>query len=328
MATKLRRPSVYYLVPDYDQPSWGIGLLYRHVEMLRNNRVDAHVLHRRSGFSLSWLETDVPIVHLDDPSFQIDDNDVLVVPELLAKEGTKVGGSCRRVVFVQGSFLILQPFEHAISYADLGYERAMVILPHVKEVVERHFGITADVISPFIAQYFFADGDRIGRATRKRQILMFPKEGYREAGFFDYEIARKLLERRCGQDSSWELVEVEKRGHQEVARLMLDAAFMVNVNCLEGFNTTVPEAMAAGCIPVCYEAFGGKDFLVDRHNAFVFQNNAVYPLVALLEDLMIQYETRNGELAAIRENAFESARVFNAQATQTALLEFFRSLGF
>ena len=35
---------------------------------------------------------------------------------------------------------------------------------------------------------------------------------------------------------------------------MQTSLFLVNVNSLEAFNTTVPEAMAAGCIPVCYEA--------------------------------------------------------------------------
>jgi hypothetical protein len=44
-------------------------------------------------------------------------------------------------------------------------------------------------------------------------------------------------------------VELENKTHREVARVLRQAALHVNVNCQESFNATVPEAMAAGCIP-------------------------------------------------------------------------------
>ena len=122
------KPTIYYLTPDFDLPSWGIGLLYKHVEILRTEDIQAFVLHHTSGFSLDWLETDAPVAFLDDPSLEIRPDDMLVVPEVLAKEGSTIGGDCRRTVFVQGSYLILQPFSEAISYRDLGYEAAVAIL--------------------------------------------------------------------------------------------------------------------------------------------------------------------------------------------------------
>ncbi|MEJ2190693.1 MAG: hypothetical protein P8Y93_15090, partial [Acidobacteriota bacterium] len=123
-------PSVYYLTPDSDAPSWGIGLLYKHVEILRQCGVQAFVLHHSAGFSIHWLESHVPIAYLDDPSLVIGPDDVLVVPEVLADEGGVIGSGCRRIVFVQGSYLILKPFEKAVSYRDLGYEAAIAVLPH------------------------------------------------------------------------------------------------------------------------------------------------------------------------------------------------------
>ena len=322
------KPSIYYLTPDFDLPSWGIGLLYKHVEILRTQDIQAFVLHHTSGFSLDWLETDAPIAFLDDPSLEIRPEDMLVVPEVLAKEGSTIGGDCRRTVFVQGSYLILQPFSEAISYRDLGYEAAIAILPHVKEVLERHFGIDATVVPPFIAPYFFFDEGRPKDHTRQQRVLMFPKQGYREAGYFDYEIIRKLLQRGCRQNAPWEILEVTGRPHREVATLMQDSEFVVSVNCLEAFNTTVPEAMAAGCLPICYEGFGGQDFLVNDKNAFVFQNNYVYSLADTVERIMVGFERNTRRLAEMRKHALLTASGYREHNTKRKLLALFRELGY
>lgn len=314
-----QRPRIFYLAPDFEKPSWGIALLYRHVGILRKHGFEAWVLHHRTGFSLSWLEDRPPIRFLDEPGLDLGERDVLVVPEVLTAEALELPFNCRRFVFVQGAFLILKPFEEAISYRELGYERAIAVLPHVKEILERHFDIDAEIVPPFIADYFFAAPQR----ERKRQILLFPKEGYRDIGYFDFEILRKLLDRLLRSFPDWEILEVRDLPHHEVARLMQTSVFMVNLNCLEAFNTTVPEAMAAGCIPICYEAYGGRDFLINGLNAFVFPNNDLYPLAAKLEELIRNYGNLSGELECIRDEARATAGRFTESVTEAALLEFF-----
>jgi hypothetical protein len=230
-------------------------------------------------------------------------------------------------VFVQGWFLILAPFDTAIRYNELGYECAFAIMPHTKKIVEKHFGADAFVVPPYVAPYFFKQPQGFSDGNRKKRVLLFPKAGYRDAGYHDLEIATKLLRRKCLELDGWEVLEVEGRTHREVATLMGESAFMVNVNSVETFNATVPEAMAAGCIPVCYEAFGGQDYLIDRHNAFVFQNNHVYPLLDQLFELMQDYESRSLELAEIRTNGLATARSYSREATEQALLTAFQRLG-
>ena len=68
-------PKIYYHVPDWDQPSWGIATLYHHVEILNRHGFDATILHRNPGFKCSWLDLDVPIRYLNDSEFAIDCND-------------------------------------------------------------------------------------------------------------------------------------------------------------------------------------------------------------------------------------------------------------
>jgi glycosyltransferase involved in cell wall biosynthesis len=223
-------------------------------------------------------------------------------------------------VFVQGSFLILRGMGgegNAIDYAALGYEAAMAVLPHVSRVVERHFGLSAEVVPPYVAPYFFAAGER----PRQRRILLAVKEGYRLAGIPDEEIAGTLLDRQLAGRPGWSLVRLEGYTHREVAELMQTSLFLVNVNSLEAFNTTVPEAMAAGCIPVCYEAVGGRDFLRDGENAVVFANHDVYQLVERVSAMVD--EIGRIDLERLRAGGRSTAAEFRPERTAEALGRFF-----
>jgi hypothetical protein len=75
-----RPPIIYYLAPDYDTPSWGIGLLQTRVPYAKNG-INASILHNKSPFRLSWIESDVPVTYLDSPSFRPRRRAILVVPE-------------------------------------------------------------------------------------------------------------------------------------------------------------------------------------------------------------------------------------------------------
>jgi hypothetical protein len=313
---------IFYLVNDHPEPSWGTGMLYEHVRLLREQGHDACVLHHRAPYRPGWRELEVPVRYLDEPGFAPAASDVVVVPEVLAASPAVPRHSWRRVVFVQGSFLILSGMAGAAGYRALGYEAAMAVLPHVAHVVGRHFGLEATVVPPFIAPYFF--GAR--PLPRLRRVLLAVKEGYRLAGVPDGDIAATLLAREIAARPEWSLVLLTGRSHREVAGLMQTSMFLVNVNSHEAFNTTVPEAMAAGCIPLCYEAGGGRDFLRDGENAIVFANQEVYALVERLCGLMdrIDHGDEAGPcLAALRAGGERTASSFQPDATARALAGFF-----
>ena len=238
-----------------------------------------------------WLDrVAVPVAHLDALDREPRSSDLVIVPEVIAAQGARLPFRWRRIVFVQGSFLIPGGLEGAADYRALGYERALAVLPHVAAVVDRHFGVSASVVPPFVAPYFFRDGAEIARGQRRKIVLFVMKPEYRRVGFPDYDIFMRLTRERFADragraagDAGWRLVELDgSLSHALVAELMSEASFLVNLNSHEAFNTTVPEAMAAGCIPICYDAFGGQDFLNDGENAFVFPNHHVYPLVEKL----------------------------------------------
>jgi hypothetical protein len=310
---------IYYLAADHPEPSWGAGMLYEHVRLLREQGREACVLHHRAPFRPSWRELEVPVRYLDQPDFLPTSSDVVVVPEVLAASAAALRHPWRRVVFVQGSFLILEGLGGSADYPSLGYEAAMAVLPHVARVVERHFGLAAEVVPPFIAPYFF---DR-SPLPRQRRILLAVKEGYRLAGVPDGEIAGALLARELSKRPGWSLVRLTGLAHRQVAELMRTSQLLVNVNSHEAFNTTVPEAMAAGCVPICYEAVGGRDFLRDGENAVVFPNQEVYALVERVCALVDGFEEHGPFLARLRAGGESTAESFRPENTSRALARFF-----
>lgn len=309
---------IFYLIADYAPQSWGNGMIYEHVRILREAGYDACALHHRAPFRPDWLEIDIPIRYLDEDQFAPTAADIVVVPEVLAASGVVQQFPWRRIVFVQGPFLIVRGLQAHSDYAELGYEEAMAVLPHVARIVERHFGVAAHVIPPFVAPYFFEPSD----APRERRILFAAKEGYRAAGIPDQEIALRLLEKEVRRRTGWSLLPLEGYSHREVAALMRSSMFLVNVHSHEAFNTTVPEAMAAGCIPICYEAGGGRDFLRPGENAVVFPNQHVYELVERVCQFMDD-GGKAGDLEKLREGGRETAASFSPDHTAKALVGFF-----
>jgi glycosyltransferase involved in cell wall biosynthesis len=294
-------------------------MLYCHVRLLRAHGVRAFVLHGNSGFRPRWLEIQAPRAYRERASFKTNSQDILVIPEVFAAEREVLRLSGRRIVFVQASSYIAPGLRFARDYHELGYAGAMATMPHVREIVERHYGVPAPVVPPCIAPYFFMRG--AGRLRpRVRQVVLYPKTACR-----DFPIVRQML-RDHAVSLGWRVVELEHRSHRDVARVLRRAAFHVNVNCHESFNATVPEAMAAGCIPICYEAFGGRDYLNNGENAYVFPTHHAFPLIERTLELLASYEQMQPELDRIRRGGLETAQQYTEAQTEKALLKYFATL--
>jgi hypothetical protein len=323
---------VYYLVPDYSEPSWGVGMLYAHVGILGRHGYDACAVHDRADFKPAWVEIDAPVV--DGAGFQPAPEDVVVVPEVLIDDPRLDPVRCRRVVFVQGGFTLLARHAAAIGLRDRGFERAMAVLPNVAEIVAGMTALPVSVVPPFVAPYFFVDPADLSRPRPERLVVHAKPE------IPDYQVALGLLRHAVGGRleglvpaqarqavSTWRIVELEGLSHREVARTMAESSIFVNLNCYEAFNTTVSEAMAAGAVPVCYEAYGPRDYLVDGDNAIVFANNSLFPLVRTVVELMAAPgNDREARLRPIRRRAHATASRYDEASTERALIDFFQTL--
>lgn len=313
---------IYYLIGDHPDPSWGVGMLYEHVRLLRAAGRDAQILHHQAPFRPTWLDLQVPVTYLDAPSFAPDARDIVVVPEVLAASPQVQQYPWRKIVFVQGAYLILAGLGGAPDYPALGYEAAIAVLPFVSQVVERYFGLHAPVIPPFVAPYFYLPAEP---PPRERRVLLAFKDGYRAAGIPDAAIAEALLVREIARRPGWAFERMTGLSHRDTAKRMQSSLFLVNVHSHESFNTTVPEAMAAGCVPLCYEAGAGRDFLRDGDNALVFPNQQVFALVEKLCELMDRYDAGEltSQLAVWRDGGRRTLDHYQPELTAAALIRFF-----
>jgi hypothetical protein len=314
--------TIYYLIDDYVTLSWGTAIIYFHVAQLRAAGYDARALHQHAPFRPSWLEYDIPIHHLDEPGFTASANDIVVVPEVLVAEPSVQRFPWRKIVFVQGSFLIFRGLKSHGGYRELGFESAMAILPHVAHAVERHFRVPATVVPPFIAPYFFEPA----LEPRQKRILFPMKHGYEALGIPDQEIAKRLLAREFEARPEWQFVPLDGFTHRQVAELMRSSMLLVNVFSHEAFNTTVPEAMAAGCVVVCYEAGGGLDFLKPGENAIVFPNQHVWALIERVCDVADRIDEHAQLFETLRAGGRATATEYTPERTAGALLRFFETV--
>ena len=324
---------IYYYCPEHDVPSWGVGMLYYHVHFLSSNGIDACVLHNKPGFKISWLALNIPISYIEAGSTP-KNQDIMVVPEFYAANKTVQNFRCRKILFVQNSFILLERIAPS-QLNKLGYEAGFYYMPHLNKLLSNYFNRPLYETPPFIADYYYKDLSFLHE--RKKHIIIYPKTESR-----DYNVIEKLLEDnyplknifsrilgKAGFDDSWKIVVMKKKSHQQVALAMKEAAFFINLNTHEAFNSSVPEAMAAGCINFTYDAFGPADFLKNQKNAFVFNNNHVFSLYEKLRHYVDNYDTVSiqTELKLMRLEAYHTAALFTTKLAEKAIVKVFIELG-
>ncbi len=323
---------IYYFCPDHDVPSWGVGMLYYHVHFLSKNNFEVCILHSKRNFKLSWLNLNVPIKYIQD-SVCPRHNDILVVPEFYISDKIVRQFKCRKLLFVQNSFILFERISPK-EMNNLGYEAVLYYMPHLQKVLTTYFNGPIYEIPPFIADYYYKDEDSLH--NRKKSIIIYPKTENR-----DFNILEKFLESDYTKKSfliglissekqkqKWEIVVLKNLSHQKVAKLMQQATFFINLNTHEAFNSSVPEAMAAGCINFTYDAFGPSDFLINNKNAFVFNNNHIFPLYESLQFYINKYDDAEviEELTKIRNAGFQTAKSYVSGLAEIAIANVFKKL--
>src|SRR6266571_1223972 len=97
---------ILYVSHDIAQPRGGIGVLYDHVAALRQQGLDAFIVHARPGFRYPFAPAGVPVLDASS-DLQVSATDVLVVPEDYPAAIRKCADlTCRKVLFCQNHFFI------------------------------------------------------------------------------------------------------------------------------------------------------------------------------------------------------------------------------
>ena len=254
---------IYVLSPDHDQPSGGIKILYRHVDVLNKNGISASILHQNKGFRCTWFNNSSPISYL--PEIKVSDNDFLVIPEIYGprikdfSSLPQVSKKSRKVIFNQNcryTFLgqtvdsvLTKDFSLAYSdneqfvatmvVSDDSADYIQSIFPE-QNVFRIHNAINTDIFS-------FQEPEKI-------QICYMPRKHADDA----MQVLGSL--NIHGALDNVEVVAIDKMNEQQVAKTMRESMFFLSFGYPEGCPLPPAEAMASGCVVIGYDGFGGREY--------------------------------------------------------------------
>lgn len=259
--------TVYVLSPDNNKPSGGIKILYRHVDVLNQNGVDAYLLHEKAEFRCTWFSNDTRIAYLED--VRLSASDFLVIPEIYGPnmlamgDMPMIGGKAKKVIFNQNcryTFLgqtlesVLDPdFDMAYCHHD-EFAGVIVVSEDSKKYIEYVFPDT-DVwrIHNAINIEQFTFNDR-----KKRQICYMPRKNAADA------LQVLAILRLHGSLDDFDVVAIENKNESGVAEILKESMFFLSFGYPEGCPLPPAEAMACGCVVVGYDGFGGQEYFDRR----------------------------------------------------------------
>jgi len=280
--------TVYVLSPDNNKPSGGIKILYRHVDVLNRNGIDASVLHQNPGFRCSWFENKTRVAYLQ--STRLIDTDFLVIPEIYGPNITgmgqmpMIGSKVKKVIFNQNcryTFLgqttetvMQRDFDLAYTHHD-EFLGAIVVSEDSKQYLEYvfpelevwriHNAINVD-------QFSFSN-------QKKKQICYMPRKHAEDA----LQVLGILNLRDALGD--FKIVAIENRSEAGVAEIMKESMFFLSFGYPEGCPLPPAEAMACGCVVVGYDGFGGREYF-DPEFAYPVQIGDMTGFADIVEKLI------------------------------------------
>jgi Glycosyl transferases group 1 len=252
---------VYYICPVNDQtPIGGVLVLYRHVDVLNRAGVPAKIVHGVAGFRCRWFENETPIAY---PPFEVTDEDLLVVPEVVNPLLGRIAPRVPRVSLNQNAYLTFSglPLEVNHSYRTSSDLLGVICISEdSRRYLEYAFpGIDVQrVFNSYGDQEFFPP-----EQPKSKQIAYMPRK---RAG--DAHQVLSILRQR-GALAGWEIVAIDGLHHLDVAATLRRSALFLSTIEHEGCALPPIEALACGCYVIGYTGFGGAEYFDPRFTTVV-----------------------------------------------------------
>ncbi len=309
--------TVYVLSPDSETPTGGVKQLYRHVDVLNDNGLDAAIVHQRPGFRCSWFQNGTNIVHTGE--IRPGKDDLLVLPESYGPGIVRIQPGVRKIIFNQNCFYTFRGFSledlpKETPYTHPDVEAALVVSDYSREYLQHifprlpvfrlHNGIDAGIFHP-------------GNGKRFR-IAFMPRKNSDDLRQVVHALnCRQALE-------GFELSPVSQAAESEVAAIFRDSAVFLNFGDREGFGLPPAEAMACGCIVAGYHGFGGADFMSEKY-AFPVQTGDILAFVKTVENVLESIRNNAPEIDIKREKAIAYIKgTYSMEMESADILSFWR----
>ena len=334
----------FVLTPDDYTPSGGIDVLYRFASILNSEGYDAYVLHNSPHFRNRFVTTDAPVryslalrrVELrkirdrrriglaaqlaramvsGDKATRVtlNEDDVLLTPELLASSADAAFPAPQKVLVSQGAFLYLDQVTR-------GDERARRALTDWRCIATSAACTRAARWSgnANVAHVPVTVAPPKPRRPKRPIIAYMPRKNRT-----DVETVIELLRRR-GKVADYEFCTIDGVSRDEVANALAEATFFLAFSEREGFGLPPAEAMAAECVVIGYTAHGGDEFFTEETGVPIRSGDLI-GFVEAIEQAVADFRENPERLDRIRKQASQTIReTYNHDSTRQALLATWR----
>lgn len=284
---------IYFITPDINTATGGIKQIYRQVDILNRNQIEASILHENEGFKCTWFANNT-VIHYNKNIFaeieklnpkkvqltwknrvkillksiknfklntsnqtEIKENDILVFPEIYGPKIAQLYKGIKKVIYNQGVYQTFFGYNNDLTDLKSPYLDAdlMAVIVNSKDA-KQYLNYVFPSLTVHRIHYGI-DSQNFSHTTDKKKYISFmPRK-------LQVDIAQviNILKFR-GSLNGWELLPIDKMSEAQVAKALKESALFLSFNINEGFGMPPAEAMACGCIVVGYTGKGGDEIFV------------------------------------------------------------------
>jgi glycosyltransferase involved in cell wall biosynthesis len=283
---------IIYYCPCNDQPSGGVKVIYKHVEILAKRGFEAFVLHDEANFVCNWFEHESPIAYVHAPLSvmkrlkrklmkrlkrkftsisdevralrvllpsgeyaEISDKDILVIPEVYGPDFERIGPGIPKIIFNQNAFYTFDKYPMDCESTTGNY-----ISESIKAclVVSDNNQELLQTIFPQLSIFKvspYVNLKIFNYSETKRNVLSYmPRKNSKHAKHIINALRFKGLLKNL------EVVAIDNMSEEDVAKTLKESLIFLSLGFPEGFSLPPAEAMACGAIAVGYHGQGGAEY--------------------------------------------------------------------
>jgi len=291
----------------------GVRTIYRQVEALNRNGVEAAVLNPLGH--PTWFKSEVPVIRSGGLSFEV--RDAIVFPEAftvgdpITRQLLQMRAS--RHVFCQSYLYALNGIISERTPQSLGITSAYACSSTVARFLREVFGFAdVPVVPCMVDTTVFRPG------LKTPSIAYMPRRLPETA-----ELIRKVFLRRHPSLSSVPWRPINGRTEEETAEILSTSAVFLSLSHQEGFGLPPLEAMASGCVVVGFHGGGGREYATASNGLWTDPDDIVATADALA--LAVKgFEAGNSLTLGLIENGRVTATSYSQERMERALLQYFR----
>lgn len=345
---------IYFYVPPLNEPSGGVGVIWRFVRELKDNGYEAKIIFepgvdqqaslqesKKAGKQVEvyskpdpkWMEfdiSDIDTIPLGDKKIKFNDGttqeckplqvnpeDILVIPEGFPDVMEKTYQiSCKRVVLAQSWMYVLSSMNAGQKWQHFGIKDVISVSDFITEYLNVIMpGLEIKNIKQGIDRNLFYPPKKI--SEKYPMVAFIPGRGG-ESQLKTYNIIKNFYS-FYPHLQFVRFFEMSNMNKEEFAERLRNCAFALYTDDIAGFGTFPLEAMACGTHVVGWSPYGGKEYINEK-NGYWCNNGEIFQVAEMLGIVVDKWLKGELDNESIQNDYEETLKNYTMENEKTRLL--------